>query len=472
MGVMREAASRYLGRYEVLEYLGSGGMSDVYVALHMGLRKKVALKVLRSTLRQDDDAIERFLREGECAARVSHPNVVGVHDVGVEEGVPYLVMELLSGEGLDKRLAREGTLPVEIAVDLLLPICDAIDHVHRAGVVHRDVKPSNILLAQRDDGSVVPKLVDFGVATLRERRLITGALGPIGTPTYMSPEQARGLDPVDGHSDQYSLASVLFELLTGREPYPGADIDSVLASVARGQFPRLSEALRHAPRGLDDVLARATAFHPRDRFASVREFAEALLPYASRRVRDTFHRYEGSGVADEHSGARLSLGQPPLQRHTARDSQATVRVRASVAGPAPRTSLEAPRQRRVLMGTVGVVALSLGLAVGITHLRNESSLVSARHEGAVRAAGQAALQAPLTTAPLAPHSTRARLSVRPEYALSVLDGRVLGQGDVQVPHAGDEDLHELRVSAPGYVTRVVLFRGVPVESVITLAHAP
>ncbi|HEX6242339.1 MAG TPA: serine/threonine-protein kinase, partial [Polyangiales bacterium] len=303
---MREAASRYLGRYEVLEYLGSGGMSDVYVALHMGLRKKVALKVLRSTLRDDADAVERFLREGECAARVSHPNVVGVHDVGVEEGVPYLVMELLTGESLDKRLARERTLPIELAVDLLLPICDAIDQVHRAGVIHRDVKPSNILLAQRDDGGVTPKLVDFGVATLRERRMITGSLGPIGTPTYMSPEQARGLDPVDNSSDQYSLASVLFELITGREPYPGADVDSVLSSVSRGQFPRLSEVLRQVPRGLDEALARATAFHPRDRFATVREFAEALLPHASRRVRETWQANGGAAVAEEHSGARLS----------------------------------------------------------------------------------------------------------------------------------------------------------------------
>jgi serine/threonine-protein kinase len=449
-------------------------MSDVYVALHMGLRKKVALKVLRSTLRDDEEAVERFLREGECAARVTHPNVVGVHDVGIEEGVPYLVMELLSGESLDKRLAREGTLALDVAVDLLLPICDAIDQVHRAGVIHRDVKPSNILLAQRDDGSVTPKLVDFGVATLRERRMITGALGPIGTPTYMSPEQARGLDPVDNASDQYSLASVLFELITGREPYPGADVESVLSSVSRGQFPRLNERLRNVPRGLDDVLARATAFHPRDRYATVRELAEALLPFASRRVRDSWQAFGGVAVAEEHSGARLSM--PELPMRAPRDSQATVRVRSSMVGAQPsRPADEGPRHRRVLMGTVGALALGLGLAVGIVQVRTEPSVASAQITAALPGVGKAS-PAPRTSAPLAPAKklppAGSRLRVQPAHAVSVLNGRTLGSGDVHVPLTASDQLHELRVSAPGYVTRVVLFRGAPQESSIVLAHEP
>src|SRR5687768_7218001 len=133
MGVMRESASRRVGRYEVLEYLGSGGMSDVYAALHTGLRKRLALKVLRSSLRSDREAVDRFLREGECLARVHHPNVVDVHDVGIEEGVPYLVMELLNGETLDQKLAREGSLARDVALEFVLPIFDAVEQVHRAG---------------------------------------------------------------------------------------------------------------------------------------------------------------------------------------------------------------------------------------------------------------------------------------------------------------------------------------------------
>src|ERR1700749_2646109 len=130
MATMLSTASRRLGRYELVSYLGSGGMSDVYVALHTGLRKRVALKLLRPALRSDRDATARFLREGECAARVRHPNVVDLSDLGVDNGVPYLVMELLDGETLAQRLSREGPLDVATAIDIVLPILDAVAAVH------------------------------------------------------------------------------------------------------------------------------------------------------------------------------------------------------------------------------------------------------------------------------------------------------------------------------------------------------
>lgn len=472
MAVLRDSASRYVGRYQVLEYLGSGGMSDVYAALHTGLRKRVALKVLRSSLRQDDDAIERFLREGEYAARVSHPNVVNVHDVGVEEGVPFLVMELLSGETLDQKLAREGTLSVETAIDLLLPIFDAVEHVHRAGVIHRDVKPSNILLARRDDGSVTPKLVDFGVATMNERRMITGALGPIGTPTYMSPEQARGLDPVDSASDQYSLASMLFELLTGHEPYPGNDVDSVLSSVARGRFPMLAESLAHVPKGLDDVLARATAFLPRDRFSSVHEFAEALLPYASRRMREAWR--QNGGVLNELSGARPAPTAP-----AERASRVTMRGRAGQPG-VPYVAPHGQKRRRLLMIGIGAMALLLGVAAGLANLSSNPTRASAQIEAAEpeRAPGvkrDAAAVAPADIAPsgaaLSMPRTRVLLHVEPARASSELDGRPLGKGSLLLPKINDNAVHELRVSAPGYVPRVVLFRSADKDLHVALSPA-
>jgi hypothetical protein len=307
--------------------------------------------------------------------------------------------------------------------------------------------------------------------------LITGALGPIGTPTYMSPEQARGLDPVDGSSDQYSLASVLFELLTGREPYPGADIDSVLWSVSRGQFPRLHEVLRHAPRGLDDILARATTFDPRDRFASVHEFAEALLPFASPRMRDSWHMHQGA--RHEHSGARLSLSPAGLQGNASvrsisgvRDSQATVRVRASMVAAKLRANSEGPRRRNLLMGTVGALALVLGLGVGIAQWRSQPAVATAQLEAAALPGAGKTSQAPLARAPLSAHAKPMQLKVKPAHALSVLDGRALGHGDVNLPQTTGSGLHELRVSAAGYVTRVVLFKGAPQESSITLAKEP
>lgn len=474
MGVMREPASQRVGRYEVLEYLGSGGMSDVYAALHTGLRKRVALKVLRSSLRHDEDAVQRFLREGECAARVCHPNVVNVHDVGVEDGVPYLVMELLTGETLDQKLAREGTLPYEQALELLLPIFDAVDQVHRSGVVHRDVKPSNILLACKVDGSITPKLVDFGVATLDERRLITGAIGPIGTPTYMSPEQARGLDPVDGRSDQYALASILFELVTGREAFPGADIESVLSNVARGQFPRLSQVLRAVPRGLDEVLARATSYHARDRFGSVREFAEALLPFVGRHVRDAWR--ENDGVACETSGARFSMTVAKRS-----DSHTTLRVRTSqpngIASAVPflgRSRARPPeslRQKRTVIAGIGALALALGLVVGVAHSRGQWA--ANEPVPTVQPMRAAALAEPAiaSSRPLAAQAGPLTIRVTPSYADSMLDGQALGRGDLRIANPQENKLHELRVSALGHVTRVVLFRGAPGQLSVQLEPA-
>jgi serine/threonine protein kinase len=461
MAVVREATSRYVGRYEVLEYLGSGAMSDVYAALHTGLRKRVALKVLRSALRDDQDAIERFVREGECAARVSHPNVVSVHDVGVEDGMPYLVMELLGGETLDQRLARDGSLTTETAIDLMLPIFDALDHVHRAGVIHRDVKPSNILLVRRDDGSLQPKLVDFGVATFNERRLITGNIGPIGTPTYMSPEQARGLDPVDPRSDQYALASILFELVCGREPFPGADIDTVLSAVARGQFPRLRDALPKVPRALDEALARATAFHPRDRFGSVREFAEALLPFASRRMREAFQE----GSMSESSGARISIPMP-----NTRDSQITVRVRASQAR-AGSEHAQHKSQRLVMMAVVACCALATGLSLGLSQWRGQPALASAQTGVAKEPSKRSPPEVASAERPYQAQSAL-QLHVEPAHAETALNGRVLGRGDVLLPRLPDDVLSELRISAPGHVPRVVLFRGAPAELSVALAKEP
>ncbi|MEY4509342.1 MAG: hypothetical protein RLZZ450_1464, partial [Pseudomonadota bacterium] len=326
--MMLNPASRRLGRYELISYLGSGGMSDVYVALHTGLHKRVALKLLRPTLRFDPSAVARFLREGQCAARVRHPNVVDVSDVGIENGVPYLVMELLEGETLAHKLAREGALEVDNAVDVLLPIIEAVAATHDAGVLHRDIKPANIVLARAADGSLLPKLVDFGIALMREdSRRAEASLGPLGTPHYMSPEQARA-EPVDERSDLYSIASVLFEMLTGREPFGGGSVEAVLAEVARGKFPRLCSANKGAPVELDAVLARATSFRPAQRHASVSDFAQALVPFASERTQRLYvAREDRAGLYNAQlfsSSLRAADATRPDVRHEAVSVAASV----------------------------------------------------------------------------------------------------------------------------------------------------
>ncbi len=463
MGVVVTPTAQRFGRYELLAYLGSGAMADVFVAMHTGLRKRVALKILRPSLRHDRDSIERFQREGECAARVSHPNVVDVTDVGSHDGVPYLVMELLEGEPLDKKLEREGPLPLSAAIDLMLPILEGVAAIHAAGVLHRDIKPANILLSRTPDGSLVPKLVDFGIATVEERRNITGMLGPIGTPHYMSPEQARGARGLNERSDQYSLASMFYECLTGREPFEDGDVTAVLTRVARGKFPRVRELQPRMPPALDDVLARATALDPGKRFANVVEFAHALLPFASSRTRRLWVSRDArqglfsaqllSGVwrlGDDDSGE-----QEPVQ---------TTRI-VRIARPSERVGLWA----------IAVCALGFGLLVGATHggqfLRAPTTEAVAVVLPRAAAEDRAGNGQQATLSPLA-ETARRLLHVKPSEAQVYLDGTLIGSGAFVTPRFTDGITHELRVTAPGYITRIALFRDGLATEEVTLERDP
>jgi serine/threonine protein kinase len=446
MAVMLNAASRRLGRYELVSYLGSGGMSDVYVALHTGLRKRVALKLLRASLRADREASERFLREGECAARVRHPNVVDVSDLGIDNGVPYLVMELLEGETLAQMLSREGPLELSQAIDIILPMLDAVAAVHAAGVLHRDVKPSNILLARGIDGRLQPKLVDFGIARFidvddSDER----TRGPLGTPHYMAPEQARS-EAVDERTDQYALGSVLFEMLTGREPYVGQTVERVLCEVARGKFPRLSTLRAGLPVELEDALARATQRNPAQRFPTIEALAYALVPFASERMRQQWlsrGTREGEFVAQLlAAGVHLRSASEMLRDARPAPLAASVPVR-STARQLKRFSL------RALAGTA-VLGLGLMAGMGVTRGFAESAPLPAAEEAPLQIAAPA-LQVASALAPM--HMVQ----LEPAHAVAALDGRELGHGSFQLPVLSP-GMHELRVHAAGHVARVVFFR--------------
>lgn len=482
MGAELKPTVRSLGRYELIEYLGSGGMSDVFVAIHSGLRRRVALKVLLPSLCREVEAVRRFLREGQCAARVSHPNVVDVLDVGMQGGVPYLVMELLDGETLERKLERDGPMSLVAAVELLVPILDGVSATHAAGVIHRDIKPSNILLARSADGSLVPKLVDFGIATVEERRNITGAIGPIGTPHYMSPEQARGERGLTERSDQYSLASVLYEMLTGREPFDGGDdVEEVLDRVSKGQFPKVSRRRPDLPPALESVLLRATSIEPSRRFRSVMEFAAALLPFASQRTRQLYVSLEQrAGVmsaqqlaerfhADNDVGlgrARPLIDQDPARYPLHADQERDVRpvVSRYVRREGQQALPMATPRFIALLGCVLLMGLSVGwlrtrgeegtLMAGPAHVRADASpFMGEAHS--VAPAAQAPSQ---TKAAQRPTSIVRRIYVTPSDASVLLDDISVGRGDFRVPHFTDGDMHELRVAAQGYVTRILLFR--------------
>ncbi len=279
-------------KYEIVRLLGSGGMGSVHEARHVDLGKRVAIKLLSRKLAKNKVYLERFLREGRIAAKLDHPHVVGVFDVGTWEGTPFLVMEYLSGQDLDDFLKDRGQLDPAEAVDLLLPILSALDAAHRVGLVHRDIKPANIFLSKAAHGGIHPKLLDFGIAKPNDddEKNLTATTDVFGTPQYMAPEQVRRSRDATSRADQYAIGAVLYRALTGCEAFPAgtSSIFELLERVVAGDFPPPRDVHPEIPALLDAVVVRSMARRPEDRYVSVRELGAALLPYASARGRATW----------------------------------------------------------------------------------------------------------------------------------------------------------------------------------------
>jgi serine/threonine protein kinase len=282
------------GAHEIVRLIGHGATASVYEAVHVGLGKAVAIKLLHEHLATDEHLTARFVREGRVAARLAHPNAIDVLDVGVEDGVAYLAMELLRGSDLRAILADVGALPIEHAMRFLLPIASALQHAHDAGVLHRDLKPANIFLARDVRDDVVPKLVDFGlskVVTGEMESALTQTELVAGTVLYMAPEQTHGVRFASPASDQYSLAAVVYEAITGAPPFdPEGGIYALIERV-RTTSPRPPSAARPGvPPAIDGVILRAMEHEPAARYESVGAFARDLLPFADEATRRTLER--------------------------------------------------------------------------------------------------------------------------------------------------------------------------------------
>jgi len=272
--------SRSIGQYRVLAKLGQGGMGAVYSAEHAVLGKQVALKVLLPEMSQKGDNLQRFFNEAKAASRVAHPGIRDVYDMGeTEDGSAYIVMQLLHGESLGKRLKR-GPLAIEIAIALARQIAGGLHAAHQAGIVHRDMKPDNIFLVRDPDIAIGEraKILDFGIAKLRDT---TGASFTntdliMGTPTFMAPEQCRGVRDVGPQADLYALGCVLFAMVTGRPPFREELIGDILAAHMLRPPPRLRSLVPSAPEGLEEIVDRMLAKHPQDRQPSLEHVAAEL----------------------------------------------------------------------------------------------------------------------------------------------------------------------------------------------------
>jgi serine/threonine-protein kinase len=281
------------GKYRVEKFLGVGGMGIVCSALHEALKQHVALKIMRKS-RMTKESADRFLFEARAAVRLKSNHVAKVLDVGtLPNKLPYMVMELLEGEDLDDVLDRRGALPVEEAIDVVLQACDAISEAHEAKIVHRDLKPSNLFVTKRRDGRPLIKVLDFGISKLTvldekadeaTKRVVTHESTVMGSPSYMSPEQVRADKDVDQRADIWSLGAILYELLTGREPFGSDDPMKVFSRVLEEE-PEPLEVLRPdlAP-GLAEVVMQCLQKKRHKRFDDVDALVKALEGFGAKRI--------------------------------------------------------------------------------------------------------------------------------------------------------------------------------------------
>jgi tRNA A-37 threonylcarbamoyl transferase component Bud32 len=264
-----------LGRqFRVVRMIGRGGFAEVYEVVDTDLQRRLAVKVLRSDLPWSAASITRFKHEARAIARLNHPNTVPIHFVGESEGLAYYAMPYLEGRTVAELLRAEGPLPPDHALRIVEPILDALQHAHDHGLVHRDVKPDNILL---ESGTGRPLLVDFGIVKYLDGPAhLTEAGFIVGTPLYMSPEQALGSKSVDARTDVYGMGAVLFQLLTGAPPFEGTDSQEIVGRHLREPVPSASLSREDVPPWISAIVFRCLAKHPDDRFPTARAVSDAI----------------------------------------------------------------------------------------------------------------------------------------------------------------------------------------------------
>jgi serine/threonine protein kinase len=300
------------GKYRIDRLIDRGGMGAIYAATHVNLNRTVAVKLIRTDLLSHPTSIARFKREARMAARVEHPHAVTVYDFGSIDGIgAYLAMEFIQGESLRSLLARRGPLPLAEVVEIATQVASVLGAAHRHGIVHRDVKPANILLRNQDDRFVV-KLTDFGIAKsvrAEETTQLTSPSELVGTPSYMAPEQFSG-DDIDGRTDLYALGAVVYEMLSGHCPFEGT-LSEVIGKHLFAEPPHLPEAGASDP--LAVFLVRVMAKAPEDRPATAVDFIRELADAAALRAEITGEPVELSENTIEIEGPLCETERVPLE---------------------------------------------------------------------------------------------------------------------------------------------------------------
>ncbi len=413
------------GKYRVERLIGRGGMGSVWAATHASLGQRVAVKLIARRFANSRDARQRFDTEAKAAAQLRSRYVVQVYDNGItDDGVPYIVMEHLEGESLDARLARLGRLPLPAAARILIEVGRALGRAHSVGVVHRDLKPENIFLAtSQDDEGEVAKVLDFGIAKIRRDEEIgsstkTGAI--LGTPLYMSPEQARGLKSLDYRTDLYSLGMVAFTMLTGDAAFTGESIGDLLVAICTLPFPSARARVPTLPWSLDGWFERACHRVPEERFQSAADLvdtfhlAAGLGPRGSRDSSSAVVAAPEHPIAQAPAPVQIVAPAPAVLAQTGREP--TIQTGGITTSPFSVTGASIPKRSLAVPTAivVGIVAVGIGLfALSRSHSDDSPAAANASSPVPEQAATNASSTVPTPAAATAPGEPTAAKNAPP-----------------------------------------------------------
>ena len=368
------------GKYRLTRLLGRGGMGAVWEGTHTSLGTRVAVKFIDAEYAESPEARSRFENEARAAAKLRSKHVVEVYDHGVSDDArPFIVMEFLQGEPLDKRLDRAGRLEPKETAHIILQVCRALTKAHAAGVVHRDLKPENVFLVWDDEeGTDVAKVVDFGIAKFTDSSLgasssstRTGSV--LGTPHYMSPEQARGLRNVDYRSDLWSVAVIAYRCIVGLMPFDGEAVGDLLVKLCTAPIPVPSQLVPGLPPGFDAWVAKALTRDPAERFASAAQLAESLAAVCGLSMRGQFAGGGSGAYSALGAGARSAVDTNP----TSPTFQSASTGAPTTQTPAPATLPTAQRTGTgaiVAAAFAALVVLGIGGAIAVKRLSAPAAL--------------------------------------------------------------------------------------------------
>jgi serine/threonine-protein kinase len=490
---LSEVGEVLAGKYRLTREIGEGGMGRVFEAVHEQIGKKVAIKLLRPELTEKEEAATRFQREAWAAGAIGHPGIIDIHDMGTTaDGEMFLVMELLVGTPLNDVMDRTVTMEANRAVFVTCQVLSALDAAHAKGIVHRDMKPENIFVVDSGRGLPEVKLLDFGISKVMQplegtdsHLTLTGTV--LGTPLYMSPEQARGKSNLDQRVDIYAVGVILYQCLTGRVPFTGANYNELLANILTESAVEPSHYLPGLDPRIEEIVLRALEKDPADRFPTARDMMLALLPFLdehqtamiplSNEVRASARSSAGSSRTPVPAGPRESVATPPGKASSVDVLSPTLEV-----APSSTTVPGAPRPRsRGVVLVLGAASVLLIAGVGwvvwpsVWNGRPEPTANVVPDRAAIdqgppgprnvetpaRAAGDAApAKAPDATAPAkapdagqtAPDTVEVRIAVEPPEARISIDDYVMDGNPFTGRFPRSNVAHKVRAEVRGYRT--------------------